>query len=177
MRNEEGAPIMVIGAQSREIEQAGAICLLRGVGGSVEVLLVASRRNGRWGLPKGHINPGESTSRAAEREAFEEAGVIGDLAYKAFGKFTYTKDSSAHVFHVTAHLLAVDFTADEYPEKGVRAKGWFPLDVAVREVAQPGARRLLEELAKLEAESGLRSRDRKTMSRPARYAPSAIVAT
>jgi len=175
MPNEECAPIMVVGAQPREIRQAGAICLSHGAAG-IEVLLVASRRNGRWGLPKGHINAGESTSRAAEREAFEEAGVIGDLTYDEFGEFTYTKDSSPHLYQVTAHLLTVNFTADEYPENGARAKRWFPLDVAVREVAQPGVRRLLEELVKLEAYCGLLSRDRKTMPRPARYAPSAIAA-
>ncbi len=51
MPNEECAPIMVVGAQSREIGQVGAICLSHGAAGG-EVLLVASRRNGRWGFSR-----------------------------------------------------------------------------------------------------------------------------
>ncbi len=33
------------------------------------------RRNGRWDLPKGHIEPGESSDACAEREIAEETGV------------------------------------------------------------------------------------------------------
>jgi len=39
-----------------------------------EILFVGSRRNGRWGLPKGHIEAGETSWAAARREALEEAG-------------------------------------------------------------------------------------------------------
>ncbi|WP_426129504.1 NUDIX domain-containing protein [Pararhizobium sp. PWRC1-1] len=49
-------------------------------------------RNGRWGFPKGHIEPNES-SHAAKREAFEEAGVSGTAVQSVFGSYTYTKDS------------------------------------------------------------------------------------
>jgi predicted NUDIX family NTP pyrophosphohydrolase len=30
-----------------------------------------SRRNGRWGLPKGHVDPDETSQQAAAREAYE----------------------------------------------------------------------------------------------------------
>jgi 8-oxo-dGTP pyrophosphatase MutT (NUDIX family) len=32
-------------------------------------------RNNKWTFPAGHIEPGETAFQAAEREAFEEAGV------------------------------------------------------------------------------------------------------
>ena len=32
-------------------------------------------RNGRWDLPKGHVEPGESLEACAEREIAEETGV------------------------------------------------------------------------------------------------------
>ena len=34
-------------------------------------------RNGRWELPKGHIDPGESAVQAALREVSEECGITG----------------------------------------------------------------------------------------------------
>jgi 8-oxo-dGTP pyrophosphatase MutT (NUDIX family) len=75
------------------IEQAGAICL-RKAGGrvKVEVLLIGSLRNGRWGIPKGHVEPGETSWEAAEREAFEEAGIKGTAIERVVGSFVYTKD-------------------------------------------------------------------------------------
>ncbi|MDP9327759.1 MAG: NUDIX domain-containing protein [Actinomycetota bacterium] len=44
----------------------------------LEVLLVRSR-TGRWTLPGGRVDPGETPFGAAAREAREEAGVVGDL--------------------------------------------------------------------------------------------------
>ena len=38
-----------------------------------EVVMI--RRNSRWDLPKGHVEPGESFDRCAEREIEEETGV------------------------------------------------------------------------------------------------------
>ena len=38
-------------------------------------LLVYSGRNGNWGFPKGHIEPGENELEAARREIFEETGL------------------------------------------------------------------------------------------------------
>ncbi len=36
-------------------------------------------RNGRWDLPKGHVEPGESAEQAAEREIEEETGVAARI--------------------------------------------------------------------------------------------------
>ncbi|MEX2745609.1 NUDIX hydrolase [Rhizobium mongolense] len=80
-----------------DIEQAGAICIRRMRTSRPEVLLVSSRRNGRWGLPKGHIEPNENSKTTAEREAFEEAGVLGSADAEPFGSFHYFKDRTEFV--------------------------------------------------------------------------------
>lgn len=56
-----------------------------------EILLVRRARSGRWRLPKGHVDPGESTEEAAVREVAEEAGVcveviatIGESSYSYY---------------------------------------------------------------------------------------------
>jgi 8-oxo-dGTP pyrophosphatase MutT (NUDIX family) len=43
-----------------------------------EVLLIAPRE-GRWQLPKGHVEPGEAPAQAALREVREETGVHGRI--------------------------------------------------------------------------------------------------
>jgi 8-oxo-dGTP pyrophosphatase MutT (NUDIX family) len=38
-------------------------------------VLVVNQNNDSWSLPKGHIDPGETTRQAAEREIGEESGI------------------------------------------------------------------------------------------------------
>jgi len=42
-------------------------------------ILVIKRTDGRWDLPKGHRDPGESTFQAATRETYEETGLRPDV--------------------------------------------------------------------------------------------------
>ncbi|MHB9154867.1 MAG: bis(5'-nucleosyl)-tetraphosphatase [Endomicrobiales bacterium] len=56
-------------------EYAAGAVVFREEGGAVRFLLVYSRRNGIWGFPKGHIEPGEDEKSAAAREIAEEAGI------------------------------------------------------------------------------------------------------
>ena len=136
-----------IAVPTTRIEQAGAICLctLNGKEWS-HVLLIGSLRNGRWGIPKGHIEPGETSREAAQREAFEEAGIEGVALERAVGTYSYRKDGTSAEYCVAVHLLAVTRIFQHYPEKGLRRSRWVPIDIAGREVAQVGLRRVLHHL-------------------------------
>lgn len=127
------------------IEQAGALCL-RTQGEERHVLLVGSRRNGRWGLPKGHLDDGEASHVAAAREAFEEAGVRGAASDAIVGSFLYSKDSSPNRYRVIVHLLEVEAIEDIYPSQGVRPRQWFTLSEAASVVGHDGLRDLLRTL-------------------------------
>jgi 8-oxo-dGTP pyrophosphatase MutT (NUDIX family) len=48
--------------------------------GTIEVLLITSLTSGRWIIPKGIIEPQLSSAASAAQEAFEEAGVRGELS-------------------------------------------------------------------------------------------------
>ncbi len=126
-------------------EQAGAICYRRI---SREVLLITSRRSGRWGIPKGNVEPGETSAEAAEREAFEEAGIRGPCAPETLGAFTYSKEGAASPYRVTVHLLDVRLAVTEFPEKGQRILRWVPFFEAVEAAHQPGLKGLFDGLAK-----------------------------
>jgi 8-oxo-dGTP pyrophosphatase MutT (NUDIX family) len=56
-----------------------------------EVLLVTSRDTRRWIIPKGWPQKGKAPHRAAAREAFEEAGVVGAVGRRPVGSFAYEK--------------------------------------------------------------------------------------
>ena len=60
-------------------EQAAAICY-HIVDGEIEYLLVRTT-GGRWTFPKGTIKVNEDMWFTAKREAFEEAGAIGDIEH------------------------------------------------------------------------------------------------
>jgi 8-oxo-dGTP pyrophosphatase MutT (NUDIX family) len=119
------------------VEQAGAICLRRPDDGGVEALLVASRTTGYWGIPKGHIETGEMSHHTAGREAFEEAGVLGQIAEQAVGSFIYYKRGRSARYRVAVHLLRVEGAMWQFPERHTRRMKWVPLALAGQEVANP----------------------------------------
>ena len=57
----------------------------------LQVLLITSRETGRWVIPKGNIGKGHNARQAAEREAYEEAGVRGDVEKVPLGSYMYEK--------------------------------------------------------------------------------------
>jgi 8-oxo-dGTP pyrophosphatase MutT (NUDIX family) len=58
----------------------GGGVVYRLTGSAPELLLVTTRFDRSvWVLPKGHIEPGESSGQTAVREVFEEAGVTARL--------------------------------------------------------------------------------------------------
>ncbi len=53
---------------------AGGIVFRHGSAGGVEILLIQDAK-GRWTIPKGHIEEGETAQQTARREIGEEAGL------------------------------------------------------------------------------------------------------
>jgi 8-oxo-dGTP pyrophosphatase MutT (NUDIX family) len=150
MLNQNAQTELVKTMSGRDVAQAGALCYRRTENGRIEFLFVGSRRNGRWGIPKGHGEDGEASSAAAPREAFEEAGVAGIVDKTVFGTFSYRRDTSPNQSHVAVHLLQVSRIAEKFPEKSIRKTQWFPLKDAVRDAAQPGLRTLLSRVENLD---------------------------
>lgn len=132
--------------ESAIVPQAAAICLTAQSHDAPRVVLVRSRRTGRWGLVKGGIEPGEVSPQAAAREAFEEAGVTGTVCSRLVGHFAYEKEGSSYHYQVAVHVILNDRLADHYPEQGMRERGSFALADAVDMVAHPQVSRMLADL-------------------------------
>ena len=60
--------------KTRELVSAGGVAFRKN-GNSTEIVLILTSSEGRWQLPKGLVDPGESNAEAAAREVREEAGV------------------------------------------------------------------------------------------------------
>jgi 8-oxo-dGTP pyrophosphatase MutT (NUDIX family) len=55
-----------------------------------EFLLITTCEAGRWMIPKGWLSDGLTLREVAEREALEEAGVVGKSKKRPVGEFNYT---------------------------------------------------------------------------------------
>lgn len=101
--------------------QAGIIPWRRRSSG-IEVLLVTTRRQRRWTIPKGGIEIGEDARTAAVREGWEEAGVRGEAALKPIGSYRYAKEG--RLCHVEVFPLEVGKVAQQWPEVDCRSRQW-----------------------------------------------------
>jgi 8-oxo-dGTP pyrophosphatase MutT (NUDIX family) len=117
------------GAEDGLRRQFAALPFTVGGDGDVRILLVSSRGTGRWVLPKGWPNKADATNAdTARREAFEEAGVQGDIVgLKEVGAYRYeqiAKDGVAANCRVGVFALRVTGLAKSWPEKGQRVLRW-----------------------------------------------------
>ena len=115
--------------------------------GGVEVLLITSRGQRRWVIPKGIVEPGWSPVDSAAREAWEEAGLRGRLRPQAAGTFAYPKWGGE--CRVEVFLLQVEREDEDWPEAALRRRQWLSVEEAAGRVDEPQLRRLLEQLPDL----------------------------
>ena len=129
------------------LRQYGALPWRLGRSSALEVLLVTSRRRGRWIVPKGWPVKGRSAAQSAAREAFEEAGVIGRACPVPVGDYVYDKvgqDGMVEPCRVTLFSLHVRGTLTNWRERGQRERRWCSAEDAPDMVAEPELSRLMD---------------------------------
>jgi 8-oxo-dGTP pyrophosphatase MutT (NUDIX family) len=126
--------------------QYAALPWRRGDHGRIEVMLITSRGTGRWVIPKGWPMKGKTRRAAAEREAWEEAGVHGRIGRKPIGGYAYGKrldDGRVIDVRVEVFPLEVGREDDDWPEKLQRERSWTDPAQAARLVDEPELRELI----------------------------------
>lgn len=85
---------------------AGGIVFRRSKKGDVEILLIQDPK-GRWSIPKGHIEEGETAQETALREIGEEAGLTDTKAICWLGKthFRYRRVSTLVLMTTQVYLV------------------------------------------------------------------------
>jgi 8-oxo-dGTP pyrophosphatase MutT (NUDIX family) len=96
----------------------------------VEICLVTSSGSGRWGIPKGIIDRGESPTDTALKETVEEAGLSGYVHAEPVATYKYRKWGMK--LTVSVHLMEVDHEDDDWPEKPFRRRLWTSVKNALK---------------------------------------------
>lgn len=121
-------------------QQFGALCFRRDPKTrAIEVLLITSRDSGRWVIPKGWPMKGRKPHEAAAIEAWEEAGVRGNVRKKPVGRYTYLKElDNGDVAPCIVDLfeIAVSEIRADFKEHGQRQLDWVSPDEAARRVRE-----------------------------------------
>jgi 8-oxo-dGTP pyrophosphatase MutT (NUDIX family) len=130
-------------AQAREFSAGGVV-----VRGEEVVTIVPTRRAADGSrvlaLPKGHVDPGETTIEAATREVREETGIVGEpVCELGESRYWYRRDGrtigKTVVFFLFRHVEGD--TADHDDE--VEEVRWLPLEEAERELTHDAEREMV----------------------------------
>lgn len=130
--------------------QYGALCYRVKKSGP-QVLLITSRRTRRWISPKGWPIRGLGPAATAAQEAYEEAGVRGQVSKTPIGFYSYTKIVSRKrkmTCLVQVFPLRVTDRAKSFPEMDERKIKWLPPAKAAKRVREAELAKLIRSLGK-----------------------------
>ena len=111
----------------RAYDQAGAVPY-RERDGEIEFCLITSSSKKKWCFPKGIIDPGETPTETAVKEAFEEAGLSGEICGDPLGDYQFRKWGRS--LNVLMMLMRVSDAADAWDESHLRERRWVDLEAA-----------------------------------------------
>ncbi len=114
-----------------------------------EVLLISSRDTGRWVIPKGWPIKGLSPAETAAREAYEEAGLGGQVSKKPIGAFAYDKRlGNGRVLPTRVEVFSLEQMVQhkDWPEQGQRKLQWFSIPEAAEAVQEPELKDIIRKL-------------------------------
>jgi 8-oxo-dGTP pyrophosphatase MutT (NUDIX family) len=127
---------------------SGGVVFRRGEPG-IEFLLIRDPYQ-NWGLPKGHIEGGETAEAAALREVEEETGLGELLVVAQLPTIDWYFRDRGKLVHKFCHfflLECVDGEATPQLDEGITECVWQPADAAVATVSYANAREVMEAAA------------------------------
>ena len=115
-----------------------------------EILLVRTSRSKRWSIPKGNAESHLTLAANAAKEAYEEAGVTGEIAEAAAGMYRAAKRVwyGDAVVEIWVYLLAVTGQSEDWPEKGRRQVKWMSHRAAAAALKEPLLVSLCQEIGR-----------------------------
>ena len=136
--------------------QVGALPFRREEGGGYGVMLVTSRESRRWVIPKGWPMKGRKPFEAAAREAYEEAGIVGQIGRRPLGFYLYEKRLKSRdsvLCQVKVFPLEVRKQLKHWPEQSEREFCWFSPSEAAEAVAEAGLAAIIRAALKRDTKS------------------------
>lgn len=124
----------------RVVESAGGV-VVRDIAGVPHVLVIRDPY-GKWGLPKGHVEEGETAWQTALREVAEETGLSGLELGPELVTIDWTFTAGRERIHKFAtFFLMFSLEGEPVPERseGITDATWVPLAGAHRRVSYQNA--------------------------------------
>ena len=131
---------------------AGGVAFRRigeGEPGSLEIALIPVGPQGRWQLPKGLVNAGETPETAALREVAEEAGIETALVepIDVIEYWYYDSRGAQKVrYHKKVHFFLLEYVAGDVANHDgeVEEARWVELETAKEMLSFASERKVLE---------------------------------
>ena len=134
------------------VHAAGGVVTRAGPDGTPEILVVHRPRYDDWSLPKGKLEPGESTEDAARREIAEETGVVVELGAPLPNTEYFDRHGRPKVVHYWI-MTPVSTTAWE-PNDEVDETRWITASEAATLLTYEHDRRLIAMVAEVDVPHG-----------------------
>ena len=110
--------------------------------GKTEILLIRSRKDKKWIIPKGIIENSLPAAQSAVKEAYEEAGIQGNLLNDKMWNYKYSKWEG--ICQVKVYLLEVTEMLKTWPEN-FRKRRWFTIDKALEKISNKDLKLILRD--------------------------------
>ncbi|MBN1621805.1 MAG: NUDIX hydrolase, partial [Endomicrobiales bacterium] len=92
----------------------------------LRLLIITNSRRNKWLFPKGLVENNMTKEESAIMEAFEEAGVVGEIVSRKIGSYEILKYGS--ICKVDMYPLLVEKVLLNWPEDKIRKRKWISPD-------------------------------------------------
>ena len=133
------------GRRRARVERSAGGVVLRRIRGVVHVLLIRDPYQ-NWGLPKGHVEPGETDRGAALREVEEETGLtalVPGPELVTIDWYFRIRGRRIHKFCSFFVMVSLDGSPIPQATEGITDCRWVALEEAVAEISYDNAREVL----------------------------------
>lgn len=138
------AAMLTSAKESLGRRQSGVIPY-RLVSGSLEVMLITNRSGRHLLVPKGAVERAMTAVESAQKEAFEEAGVVGKPHRHAIGSIMGSRSGKRCLIDLWPMRVTVVHAV--YPEMALRRRLWLPAHDAALRVGREDLAELILQLA------------------------------
>ena len=138
---------------ARQVSSGGVV--VKGAGADAQICLIARRVADKviWGLPKGHVEPGEQPQDTALREVREETGLIAEPITR-IGSISYwfaVKDPEPLRYFKTVHFFLMRYLEGELVAQldEIDDAAWVPINQALATMSYKNERRIVTKALRL----------------------------
>ena len=112
----------------------------------LKVLIITSIKTKQWIFPKGIVEQHLTPQQSALQEAFEEAGIQGEIINNSIGVYSYQKWGG--ICEVVVFPMHVTRELSNWPEAGLRKRKWVTIDEALTLITKAELKNLVLQFKK-----------------------------